>query len=262
MKAYSHDLRERVVGLADAATHSPTALAALLQVSTAWIRRLLQRRRQTGSFAARPHGGGPPSKLNAEHLQQLQALVQGDPDATLDELRQRLGEPVSVSTIHRALAALRLTRKKKTLHAAEQEDDDLARQRAAWQQELAQLDPQHLVFLDESGANTSLTRLYGRAPAGERVYDAVPQGHWQMTTLVAALRAEAVLAPLVFDGATDGAAFETYVEQVLAPTLRPGDLVVMDNLAPHKGTRIAAAIRAVGADVKYLPPYSPDFNPI
>lgn len=116
--------------------------------------------------------------------------------------------------------------------------------------------------MDEVGANTALTRLYGRAPKGERLYGAVPQGHWETTTLLAGLRTDAVVAPLVFKGATDEAAFLTYVDQVLLPELRPGDIVVMDNLAAHKGAGVARRIRRAGAGVWYLPPYSPDYNPI
>jgi transposase len=262
MKAYSHDLRQRVVSLCDAGLWSHTHIASLLHVSTAWIRRLLQRRRETGSIAALPHGGGPSPKLGKQDFEEVQLLVEERPDATLEELRQSLGVNVSVSTIHRVLAALRLTRKKKTLRAAEQDKKDLARKRAKWHRQAKQLDPERLVFIDESGANTSMTRLYGRAPVGERVYDSVPQGSWKTMTMVAALRSDTVTAPFMFEGATDTAAFGTYVEQVLVPQLRQGDVVVMDNLPTHKGLRIKKAIRAVGADVKFLPPYSPDFNPI
>lgn len=118
------------------------------------------------------------------------------------------------------------------------------------------------MFLDEVGAHTALTRLYGRAPRGERLYDAVPQAHWRMTTLVAAARRTGVAAPLVFEGATDEAAFRTYVAEVLVPTLRPGDIVVLDNLAAHRVPWVARRLRRAGVGVWYLPPYSPEYNPI
>lgn len=124
------------------------------------------------------------------------------------------------------------------------------------------MDPDRFVFLDEVGAHTALTRLYGRAARGERLYDAVPQAHWRMTTLIAAIRRTGVVAPLVFEGATDEAAFRTYVEEVLVPVLRPGDLVVLDNLAAHRVGWVARRIRKAGAGVWYLPPYSPEYNPI
>ena len=118
------------------------------------------------------------------------------------------------------------------------------------------------MFLDEVGAHTALTPLYGRAARGERVVGSVPYDAWQTTTLVSAIRQHGVAASLVFPGATDAAAFQTYVEDVLVPVLRPGDIVVLDNLTAHKGKAVARAIRKAGAGVWYLPPYSPDFNPI
>jgi transposase len=124
------------------------------------------------------------------------------------------------------------------------------------------MDPARFVFLDETGVTTKMTRLYGRAPRGERLIGAVPHGHWRTTTFIAGLRQSGVIAPLVLDGPMTGAAFRAYVEQALAPTLRPGDVVVMDNLAAHKVAGIEEAIVAAGASVLYLPPYSPDLNPI
>jgi transposase len=118
------------------------------------------------------------------------------------------------------------------------------------------------VFIDETWASTNMARRYGRAPRGERLRAAVPHGHWKTTTFVAGLRLDGVVAPLVLDGPINAAAFEAYVEQFLAPTLQQGDIVVMDNLSSHKGPKVRALIEAVGAKLLYLPPYSPDFNPI
>lgn len=120
----------------------------------------------------------------------------------------------------------------------------------------------HLVFIDETGAQTNMARRYGRAPRGERLVSKVPWGHWKTATFIAALRWDRITAPAVFDGPMDGDCFLAYVEQVLAPTLEPGDIVVMDNLASHKVAGIKEAIEAQGATLRYLPPYSPDFNPI
>jgi transposase len=107
-----------------------------------------------------------------------------------------------------------------------------------------------------------MARLYGRARRGERCRAAVPHGHWQTTTFTGALRLSGMTAPMVLDGPMNSDAFHAYVEQVLAPTLRPGDIVIMDNLAPHKGRAVRDAIEATGAELRYLPPYSPDLNPI
>jgi transposase len=118
------------------------------------------------------------------------------------------------------------------------------------------------VFLDECGVTTDLLRRYGRSPRGERLHDHTPCSHWQTHTVICALRLEGVGAPAVFDGPIDTLSFLAYVEQVLVPTLQPGDVVVLDNLAVHKQPEVRTAIAGVGAQLRFLPPYSPDFNPI
>ena len=138
----------------------------------------------------------------------------------------------------------------------------MAERRWLWRFWQAHLHPQQLVFLDETGAHTKMTRLYGRGPRGLRVVGKVPHGHWKTTTFVGALRAGGFVAPTVLDGPMNGAAFREYVEQQLAPALRPGDVVIMDNLAAHKTGGVREAIEGVGARLVYLPPYSPDLNPI
>ena len=118
------------------------------------------------------------------------------------------------------------------------------------------------VFLDECGVTTDLLRRYGRSPRGTRLRDHTPCSHWETSTVIAALRLEGVTAPAVFDGPIDNPSFRAYVDQVLVPTLRPGDVVVLDNLAVHKQPEVRAAIEAAGGQLRFLPPYSPDFNPI
>lgn len=118
------------------------------------------------------------------------------------------------------------------------------------------------MFIDETWASTKMARTHGRAPRGERLRSPIPHGHWKTTTFVAALRTSGMVAPMVLDGPINGIAFQAYVDQVLVPELEPGDIVVMDNLGSHKGAGIRAAIEAAGASLLYLPPYSPDFNPI
>jgi len=127
---------------------------------------------------------------------------------------------------------------------------------------MAGVDPRRFRFLDESGAKTNMTRLYGRCFDGRRVCQAVPHGHWRTTTRLAAVGLEGPRAPFVIDGPVDTDVFRVYVEQVLVPQLRDGDIVVMDNLSPHKASGIREAIEAAGAELRYLPPYSPDLNPI
>jgi transposase len=148
------------------------------------------------------------------------------------------------------------------LRAAEQDRADIAQAGDEWRAGQPDLNPENLVFIDETGAKTNLTRLYGRAPCGQRLVAPVPHGHWMTTTFVAALRHDEIAAPCVFDGPMDGASFLTYVERFPAPTLRRGDVVVMDNLASQKVAGVKEAIERAGATLHYLPAYSPDFNPI
>jgi len=138
----------------------------------------------------------------------------------------------------------------------------VAEHRRLWRIWQRYMDSDRFVFIDETGASTNMARLYGWAPRGERLVDAAPHGHWRTTTFVAGLRSTGLVAPLVLDGPMNGSAFLAYVEQFLVPTLQPGDVVVMDNLSAHKVVGIAEAVRAAGASILYLPPYSPGLNPI
>jgi transposase len=151
---------------------------------------------------------------------------------------------------------------KKTAHALEQERSDILKRRQAWFDGQLDLEPDKLVFIDETGLSTKMARLRGRSLIGERCRAAVPHGHWKTTTFTGALRLSGMTAPMVLDGAMNGTAFLAYVEQVLVPTLSPGDIVIMDNLPAHKAAGVREAIEAVDASLRYLPPYSPDFNPI
>lgn len=134
--------------------------------------------------------------------------------------------------------------------------------REAWFEGQLDLDPDRLVFIDETAATTAMARRYGRAPRGERCRMSIPQGHWKTTTVTAGLRASGITAPWLLDGPMNGQAFRIYVEAVLVPDLTPGDTVVLDNLPAHKVAGIRERIEAAGARLLYLPPYSPDFNPI
>lgn len=134
--------------------------------------------------------------------------------------------------------------------------------RRAWQAAAPTLDPARLVFLDESGVTTDLIRRYARSRRGQRAVDAAPLGHWDACTILGALRVDGLTAPAVFPGAIDADSFTAYVRDVLAPTLRVGDIVVLDNLSVHKVPTARAAVEAAGATLRFLPPYSPDWNPI
>jgi len=138
----------------------------------------------------------------------------------------------------------------------------VARKRARWRRHQGRLDPRRLVFIDETWAKTNMTRTHGRCARGQRLVDRVPHGHWKTMTFLAALRWDRIDAPFVLDGPINGEWFRAYVEQVLVPTLQPGDVVILDNLGSHRGKTIRRAIRDAGAHLIFLPPYSPDLNPI
>ena len=146
--------------------------------------------------------------------------------------------------------------------SAEQDRPDVVRARREWAAARPSLDPARLVFLAETWATTNMARRYGRAPRGQRALDAVPHGRWRTATVVAALRSDGITVPLVLEGAINGRAFLAYVEQFLAPALRPGDVLVMDNLSSHKVAGVREAVEPAGATLRHLPPYSPDLNPI
>jgi transposase len=138
----------------------------------------------------------------------------------------------------------------------------VAERRADWRAGQQGMDPRRLIFIDETWAKTNMTRLRGRAPRGQRLIGSVPHGHWTTSTLIAALGVSGVRCSAVIDGAVNARVFEAFVEQVLVPRLRPGDLVVLDNLSSHKSARTRELIEGAGASLEFLPPYSPDLNPI
>jgi transposase len=261
MSPYSQDLRQRVLDAVERKEGSLRQIARRFVVSLSFIVRLVQLHRRTGSLQPRPHGGGRRPALGPDDLERLKGLVQRQPDATLDELRQRLGIACSLMAISRALSKLELPRKKKVLHAQERDTPAVERKRRAFRKKVAGIDPHRLVFIDETGANTAMTRTHGRAPAGQRVEGAVP-GHWESVTLICGLRLSGVTAAMAFRGATDTGTFRGYVEEVLVPELRPGDVVIWDNLQPHKAHAVVDAVEGAGAEVIPLPSSSPDLTPI
>jgi transposase len=261
MAAYSQDLRQRVLDAVERNEGSLRQIARRFVVSLSFVVRLLQLHRRTGSLDPKPPAGGRTAALGPEDLERLQELVRQQPDATLKELRQQLGLSCSLTAIWRALEKLRLSRKKKILHADDQDSPEVQEKRQAFCEKLAGVGPHRLVFIDESGADTAMTRTHGRAPVGERVYASAP-GHWDTMTLTCGLRLAGVTAALVFEGATNTVNFENYVEQILVPELRPGDVVIWDNPKPHLSEEAIEAVEAAGARVVPLPPWSPDLTPI
>ncbi|WP_394543274.1 IS630 family transposase [Azorhizophilus paspali] len=263
-RAYSADLRRRVVDAAMGGLSARQA-AERFDIGTAtaivWVRRF----REGGELVARRQGKPRGLRLDP-HAHYLLGLLEQTPDLTLAELAATLererGIRVSLATVWTFLDRHGMTFKKKTAHAAEQQRPDVQAARQEWLEEQPGFDWRKLIVVDETAAATNLARLRGWAPRGERCLAAVPHGHWKTTTFTAGLRVDGLTAPLVLDGAMNGPAFLAYVGQVLVPELTPGDIVVMDNLPAHKVAGVRQAIEGAGATLRYLPPYSPDLNPI
>jgi len=239
---------------------STREIATRFQISESWARRVKQEHREQGKTCNATTRKREPKWVPL--IPRIEQALAEQPDLTLKELKAKLGTELNVGTLCRALKKLKLTLKKKVLKAAEQDRPDVAQQRAEWKVMQAGLDPDRLVFLDETWAKTNMTRPRGRSLAGTRLIAKVPHGHWKTTTFLAALRTSGLTAPLVIDGAVNGDIFLAYVRQQLAPTLHPGDIVIMDNLSSHKKAGVREAIEAADAKLIYLPPYSPDLNPI
>jgi len=261
-KTYSSDLRERLVAAVTSGM-SRNEAAEVFGVAISTAVKWMQRLRDTGSWEAKPRGGGT-SPLE-QHKERILAVVKERPDATLKEIKAELRKQhirTSQTALWRFLDRHDITRKKKSLRAAEQKRKDVARARRKWIREQGLLDPAKLVFIDETSVNTNMMRLYGRCPCGVRLVDHVPFGKWETLTFVSALRHDGMVAPMLIEGPMNGELFLAYVEQCLVPTLKPKDIVVVDNLTSHKVAGVAEAIEAAGATLRYLPQYSPDLNPI
>jgi transposase len=261
MQPLSNDLRGRILKAIDNHEGSRRGLAARFCVNPSTITRLLQLRRQTGSFEPRPHRGGVAPTLDRDDLERLRQLVEATPDATLEALRQEMGISGSRMIVCRALQKLGLPLKKKSPHAAERDTPEVRKKRRSFRREVKPIEPGRLVFVDETGVTTAMTPARGRAPRGERVEASAPAS-WESVTVIAAMGLDGVRAPLALPGSVNAVTFESYVEQVLVPALHRGDVVVFDNLSSHLGPAVLEAIERAGASVLPLPPYSPDFTPI
>ena len=236
----SDDLRRRVVTAVDdgmsrreAARRFGIAPSTAIKWVWAWC--------LTGSCRPRPQGGDNRSHRIEARAETVLALVEETPDMTLAEIAAHLesehGVRVSQSTVWRFFHR-RGNTFNKTAHASEQQRPDVLQRRRAWFEAQPALDPDRLVFVDETGASTKMARRCGRALRGHRCRAPVPHGHWKTTTFVGAVRLNGTTAPMVLDGAMHGAAFLAYVEKVLVPTLEPGDIVVMDNLSAHRSAAV------------------------
>jgi transposase len=263
-RSLSLDLRERVVD-AGAKGMSCRQAAARFGVSASsairWVAQVrsglaLVPKNQGGDrrVAAHRGRGGLHSRRGGTAARHDTCRTQGKAERARHKRRDRNALALLPASPHHA--------EKKITHASEQQRADVKSAREAWFERQPGFNPAKLIFIDETGATTKMARLYGRAPRGERCQAAVPHGHWKTTTFTAGLRIGGIAAPWLIDGPMDGDAFRAYVTKVLVPELAPGDVVVMDNRPAHRVSGVREAIEAAGATLLYLPPYSPDLNPI
>jgi len=264
--AHADDLRERVVAAVVDGGVSRNAAARRFAVSVPSAVRWVARFLSTGKVSATPTGGDHRSGRIEAQRDYLLGLIRRQPDVTLLEIRERLiancEQTFAPSVLWRFFDRHKITFKKKTAHAEEQQRADVLKRRQAWFDGQLDLDPTKLVFIDETWASTNMARKNGRCRRGRRLRAAIPHGHYKTVTLVAGLRLSGLVAQKAFDHPINGASFEEWVEKHLVPTLSPGEVVIMDNLSSHKGPRVEALIKAADAGLRYLPAYSPDMNPI
>jgi len=261
-KPYSMDLRKRVVaavvtgGLS--CDEAAEQFGVAISTAVGWVRR----QRETGSVAPGKMGGHRQKAISGEH--RAWVLERAKRDFTLrglvTELAER-GSKVDYRSVWEFVHAEKLSFKKSVV-AGERDRPDVARRRAQWIKYQDRVEPERLVFIDETWTRTDMAPLRGWAPRGQRLPIKVPHGRWKTMTFLAALRHDRIEAPWFLEGPIDGESFRLYVERILLPTLRPGDIVIMDNLGSHRSKIVRQLIRSAGARLFYLPKYSPDLNPI
>lgn len=261
MKAYPLELRQRIVNAIDTGLGTYCEIAEIFQVHESYIYRLLRCRKTRGHLAPLPHGGGAQPKLKEAELKVLTALVQEQPDATLEEfcgqLKKRVKVTVSLPTICRHLQMLRLPSKKKTKFAEEARP----KERKAFQKEQATIDAEQLVCLDEFAVHTGMRRRNARAPQGKRAKVTEPFQQKVKLSVISALFLKGVGATMTIEGSVNGEVFHQYVQHFLLPELKPGNIVLFDNARIHHKATTIQLLQDAGVKVKHLPAYSPDFNP-
>jgi transposase len=237
-------------------------MSTVLRIPIRTVENLLKHERDTGSMAPMPHKGRKPA-LDVEGLKRLSNLIDAHSDMTLNEIEREMDRDIDISALSRIIHhKLGYNLKKKAIHATERDTPKNKAKRVAFIKEMPNLAASHLVFLDESGVNTGMTRRYGRAKGKKRVCDSAPFNHKKNTTLIAAIRlgGKPVTGKIV--GSMRGGNFLEYLTKALVPVLNKGAVVILDNLQTHKVKGVAEAVRGDQASILYLPPYSPDLNPI
>lgn len=262
----STDLRRRIVEAYLSGGGTYAEIAGRFGVGEATVSRLLRLAREKKTVEPKPWSGGPDPFIRDEDLAELRELVAQNPGGTrqdfCDAWRERKGVRMSVASMGRALARAGITRKRSKYRPTERLRPEVEDRRKSFIEELQEKDPEKLVFLDESGCNIAMTPRYGWAPRGRPAVQYKPANWGSNVTVVAAITMQGPIAHDHFEGAMNSHRFLAFIADELCPALLPGDIVIMDNLRPHHTAGVREAIEAQGADLIYLPPYSPDLNPI
>lgn len=266
MKPYSVDFRRKIIEVYEQEGNSIRKLAERFRVAKSFIQKLLKQYRETGNLEPAPQGGSPPAKLKKEELITLIEIIEKKNDATLEELcnflEEETGIRVSRATMGRITQNLNYSVKKKTLYAAEKGSERVQKERLDFWETLRDIPVEDLIFIDESGVNLALVRLYGRALKGERARGKKPQKRGENVSILTALSLEEVVTSRNIYGAVNSVTFEAFIAKDLVPELWKNACVVMDNAKFHQGEMIRELIEKAGAKLIYLSPYSPEFSPI
>lgn len=267
-RSYADDLRERVLLACEQREGSRADIARRFRVGESTVDKWLQVARSEGRRQAKPHAGGPPPKLDAAGLQPWQDIVLETKDGTRAESGERraarTGCRLGAASLCRALQKRTLTRKK-TLHASQLERADIAQEHEEYKTTRKDKEATRLVFLDETGINTQMTRTHARAKGGKPACGSMPCGQWRRVTILGALSLEGIIAAMTIEAATSATVFLAYVQEVLIPTLfrvKPNAMIVMDNLSAHKNRKLIQALVDAKFELCFLPRYSPDLSPI
>ncbi|MCT7975682.1 IS630 family transposase [Laspinema olomoucense] len=266
MKAYSVDLRQKIFDVYHTEKISQRQLAQRFHVATSFVIKLLKQYRETGNIAPKPFRGGVKLTLNLEQLEILAGLIEVHNDATLEELcellKEKTGVSISRATMGRMTQRLKMTVKKKSLYPNPKETERVQKLRVEFWEKIRSIKAENLVFIDEAGANLAMLRLYARALVGKRAYGSKPTKRGKNVSMIAAISLSKIITSVNLLGAADGVTFESFIVNKLVPNLWEGACVVLDNSTIHQGEEIEKAMIEAGAKLIYLPPYSPDFNPI
>ncbi|WP_157861315.1 IS630 family transposase [Rippkaea orientalis] len=266
MQPLSIDLRQRIISASERDTISIRQLAKRFDVAKSCVQKLIKQNKETGDIKPKRQGGNSPPKVQGEDLVTLIELIENNNDATLEELcellEEQTGITVSRATMGRISQNLDYTVKKKTLQAAEKDSEEVQLKRVEFWKKIRDIKVEDLIFIDESGVNLAMVRLYARALKGKRARGVKPLHRGQSISIISALSLEKVLASSNIYGSVDGLTFEAFIVKQLVPQLWENACVVMDNARIHLGKMVKEAIEEAGAKVIYLSPYSPEFSPI